>query len=138
MIAFLCYDPSADGSGGIHEWYDRLPSRYRSEVDSVLELLAADRDDFYSQAEVKELRGACEGLTEIKVDFAKSAEGNGNDQIHLRILGCEGRNGREFILLFGFEKVRQNAEYGAACRSAQQRKWGVTHDGRRAQPCRFP
>ena len=103
----------------------------------MLELLAAERE-FYAQPEVKELRGACEGLTEIKIDFAKQAGGDGADQIHIRILGCEGRNRREFILLFGFEKIRQNAEYGPACRAAQQRKFGVTHDGRRARPCRFP
>jgi hypothetical protein len=138
MITFLCYDPSADGGGGIHEWYDGLPSRYRSEVDSTLELLAADPHDFYDQGEVKELRGACEGLTEIKVDFAKQNDGEDDDQIHLRILGCEGRDRKEFVLLIGFEKMNQNAEYGPACRSAQRRKWGVEHDGKRARPCRFP
>lgn len=134
MITFLCYDPSADGTGGIHEWYFGLPAKYRAEVDSALELLSLE-DNLLGQPEVKELRGACEGLTEIKIDF--TTPNNEDEPVHLRILGC-GRNKREFILLFGFEKIRQNAEYGAACRSAHQRRWGVAKDGRRARPCRFP
>jgi hypothetical protein len=137
MITFLCYDPSADGTGGIHEWYDGLPSRYRSQVDSVLELLAKGPGDFYSQDEVKGLRGACGGLTEIKVDFAEQTNGK-EKKIHLRVLGCEGSDKREFILLIGFEKIKGNTEYGPACRSAQGRKWGVKHDARRARSCRFP
>lgn len=137
MITFLCYDPSSDGSGGIHEWYDRLPSRYRSQVDSVLELLAKDPSDFYFQDEVKSLRGACEGLTEIKIDFSEQANGKAK-KVHLRILGCEAADKREFILLGGFEKIKGNVEYGPACRSAHGRKWGVEHDARRARPCRFP
>ena len=103
MVSFRCYDPSTDGNGGIHSWYNGLPPSYRAEVDAVLELLALE-NNLSEIPEVKALRGACEGLTEIKIDFALK-EGKKERGIHLRILGFDGPVKDEFTLLTGFEKV---------------------------------
>ena len=132
MITFRCYDPSDDGSGGIHKWYRGLSAKFQAEVDGALELLALE-SSLDGLAEVKPLHGSCEGLTEIKVDFDLDGQ-----EIHIRILGCEGRHKREFILLIGFQKIGHNADYGANCSAAHQRKLGVTRDARRAPFCRFP
>src|SRR6266852_4655747 len=131
MISFRCYDPSADGSGGIHAWYSQLSPEFRAEIDSAMELLALE-DSLGDIPEVKSLRGACEGLTEIKLDFA-----SGDAEIHLRILGFDGPNKSEFTLLTGFQKENNNAVYGVECAKAHERKSGVIRDGRRAPPCGF-
>jgi len=132
MVAFRCYDLSTDQNGGIHSWYSGLPLAYQAEVDAALELLALEHslDDI---PEVKPLRGSCEGLTEIKIDFRLDEK-----EIHLRILGFHGPARDEFTLLTGFEKEGHDADYGHYCRSAHERKRGVIRDGRRAKPCRFP
>lgn len=132
MVAFRCYDPSANGSGGIHTWYNGLDPVFRAEIDSALELLVLEKslDD---TPEVKVLRGICAGLTEIKIDFKI-----GKTDINLRILGFEGPDKNEFTLLSGFQKNKNNAVYGAECSKAIERKEGVIRDGRRAPPCGFP
>lgn len=132
MVAFRCYDPSGDGSGGIHIWYSDLSPEFRAEVDSVMELLSLERslDDV---PEVKLLRGACVGLAEIKIDFSA-----GRTEVHLRILGFYGPGKNEFTLLTGFQKEKNNAVYGVECAKAHERKDGVIRDGRRALPCGFP
>jgi hypothetical protein len=132
MVAFRCYDPSADGSRGVHAWYTQLSPEFRAEVDSAMELLSLEKT-LVGHPEVKPLRGACEGLTEIKIDFAL-----GSSEIHLRILGFDGPGKDEFSLLTGFQKAKNNAVYGVECTKAHERKEGVTRDGRRAPPCRFP
>ena len=132
MVAFRCYDPSSNGSGGIHAWYSQLSPEFRAEVDSVMELLSLEQF-FTGIPEVKPLRGACEGLTEIKIDFSLGAT-----EIHLRILGFDGPDKEEFTLLSGFQKVRNNAVYGVECARAHERRDGVLRDGRRAPPCGFP
>src|ERR1700719_4494719 len=126
MISFRCYDPSADGGGGIHGWYDGLRPQYQAEVDATLDLLTLE-DHLEGVAEIKPLRGACEGLTEIIVDFWLK-----KTLVHIRIIGFKGPGRNEFTLLTGFEKSKHNAAYGAHCRSAHQRKDGVERDGRRA------
>ncbi len=82
--------------------------------------------------EVKDLRGACEGLTEIIVDFLV-----GETEIHIRILGFRGPGRDEFTLLTGFEKTNDNAIYGFYCAQARQRMDGVLRDGHRAPLCRI-
>jgi hypothetical protein len=130
MIAFWCYDPSDLDDGGIHGWYDEQPPEFRAEIDGALEVLAREKGHG-TAPQLKPLRGACAGLTEVKIDF-----GGRRVQIHLRILGYEATP-RVFVLLTGFRKSG-SADYGAACRSAHTRKRGVQKDGRRAKPCRFP
>ena len=127
MITFRCYETK---TVGIHRWLGDQPPEFRAEIDAVLELIQAAKglDEILS---VKALRGKCDGLTEIKIDFSLETE-----LIHIRILGYETRNS-EFILLFPFRK-RGGPDYGTACRSAFTRKRGVERDERRAQPCRFP
>lgn len=132
MVAFRCYDPSADGSGGIHGWYRALPSAYRAEIDAALELLALERA-LTGVDGVKALRGACEGLTEIIIDFEIAGVTH-----HIRILGFDGPGAREFTLLTGFEKLKDNSIYGFYCNQAHERKEGAIRDGRRAPLCRFP
>jgi hypothetical protein len=132
MITFRCYDTSANGSGGIHAWYNQLSPEFRAEIDSALELLSLEKT-LVGLSEVKTLRGACEGLTEIKIDFALAST-----EIHLRILGVFGPGKDEFTLLTGFQKTKNNAVYGSECTRAHERKDGVTRDGRRAPPCGFP
>jgi hypothetical protein len=133
MAALRCYDPASNGGGGgIHVWLDGLSSTYRAQIAVVFELLQVERrwDDL---DEVKELRGACEGLTEIIVEFLV-----GKTEIHIRILGFYGPDRGEFTLLTGFEKTNDNAIYGFYCPQARQRMEGVQRDGRRAPPCEFP
>jgi hypothetical protein len=133
MVALRCYDPASNGGGGgIHVWLDGLSPAYRAQITVALEMLQAERswDDL---DEVKELRGAGEGLTEIIVDFLV-----GETEIHIRILGFPGPDRNEFTLLTGFEKTNDNAIYGFYCQQARTRMEGVIHDGRRARPCRFP
>jgi len=132
MVAFRCYDPSANGGGGIHGWYSGLSPEFRAEIDATLELLALDRD-LDAVEQVERLHGACEGLTEIIVDFCVR-----KTEVHIRILGFDGPGRDEFTLLTGFEKEKDNAIYGYYCPQAHQRKQGVMRDGRRAPPCRFP
>jgi len=132
MIAFRCYDPSGDGSGGVHVWYNQLAPEFRAEIDSTMELLCLEKS-LAESPEIKPLRGACEGLTEIKIDFKF-----GTAKIHLRILGFDGPDKSEFTLLTGFQKQNNNAIYGVECLKAHERKEGVIRDGRRAPPCGFP
>jgi hypothetical protein len=132
MVTFRCYDPSSDGGGGIHGWYDGLCREFQAEIDAALEILALE-DNLHGVAEIKPLRGACEGLTEICIDFEV-----GKTQVHIRILGFDGPSRDGFTLLIGFEKSKHNAIYGPYCESAHQRKQGVMRDGRRSPPCGFP
>jgi hypothetical protein len=97
-----------------------------------MELLGLE-DSLDDVPEIKPLRGVCEGLTEIKIDFRL-----GETEVHLRILGFVGPGRNEFTLLTGFRKEKSNAIYGAECSKAHERKDGVMRDGRRAPPCGFP
>ena len=69
-----------------------------------LELLRAEPRWGDDVEEVKNLRGACEGLTEIIVDFVVD-----QIEIHLRILGFHGPGLSELMLLTGFEKTNDNS-----------------------------
>lgn len=132
MVAFRCYDPSSAGGGGIYGWYGSLSPELQAEVDAALEILALE-NDLDGIANVKPLRGACKGLTEIKINSRI-----GEKPVHIRILEFKGPSRNEFTLLTGFEKSKGNAVYGPHCRSAQDRKDGVIRDGKRAPPCGFP
>jgi hypothetical protein len=133
MPRLRCYDPSGDGGGGIHGWYDGLSPVFRAQVDTVLELLALE-DDLDAVPEVKAMRGACVGLTEIEINFYAAQQ-----KVSLRILGFVGPDRGDFTLLTGFERSKDTAAtYGFHCPQAQQRKEGVMGDGKRAPPCRFP
>lgn len=132
MVAFRCYDPSGVGTGGIHAWYSSLSASFRAEIDATMELLALE-SKLADAPEIKTLRGACEGLTEIKIDFTE-----GELEVHLRILGFDGPGKGEFTLLSGFQKTNDNSVYGAECAKANERMQGVLRDGRRAPPCGFP
>jgi hypothetical protein len=133
MIAFRCYDPSTDESGGIHAWHKHdLTPTFQAHVDTALEDLALE-DDLESAPNVKPLRGACKGLTEVQIDFGPKGK-----VIHIRILGFEWPWRRVFTMLNGFQKTSQNISYGPHCRSAHTYKDKVIHDGQRAKRCRFP
>jgi hypothetical protein len=133
MVAFRCYDPSTDGGGGIHGWYDGLRPDFRAQIDAALEMLALE-DDLDDIEEVKAMRGACKGLTEIVIDFYVE-----KTKVCIRILGFPGPDGGDFTLLTGFERSKDTAAtYGFYCPQAHQRKEGVMRDGKRAPPCRFP
>jgi hypothetical protein len=131
MIAFRCYDPSDDGSGGIHRWYNTLPDEIRGEIDAVLEAMQLETS-LASHRFVEAMCGACKGLSRItfKVNFS-------GEEIHIRILGFDGPERRQFTLLRGFEK-QADADYGRMCWAAHRQKEGVEHDGSRAPPCQFP
>jgi hypothetical protein len=148
MVAFRCYSPSGSDA---HEdaWRAALPPEFNSEVDVALEVLQRHRtldDERYFKA----LRGSCQGLTEIRIDFelepddprsqaekTKPRKGKRRQKpkIVIRILGFG--TAENFVLLYGFRK-RGDSEYGPACRSARNRQEGVNRDERRAIPCRFP
>ena len=42
MVIFRCYDLSADGTAGIHAWYNGLAPGYQAEIDATLEILALE------------------------------------------------------------------------------------------------
>jgi hypothetical protein len=135
MVAFRCYDASADGSGGIHLWYHAQIPEVRSAIDGTLENMGREtvldeRPDF------KPLRGKCAGLAEIKIELAikryKKIE-----KIHIRLLGPHDPPTTEFVLLSGFLK-KGDPEYGPMCKQAHNRHRGVQRDARRTKPCLFP
>lgn len=133
MVALRCYDPASNGGGGgIYEWFDGLSGAYRAQIITVLELLQSEPRWNEDVEEVKDLHGACDGLTEIIIDFLV-----GETEIHIRILGFRGPGRDEFTLLTGFEKTNDNAIYGFYCPQAHQRMEGVLRDGRRAPPCQI-
>jgi hypothetical protein len=142
MVAFRCYS-------GRDSWRAAIPAEFDDEVDTAVEVLQ-QRRSLGDERYFKELRGKCEGLTEVRVDFelelddprSRSVLGRRagsrrprRPQIHIRILGFGTAD--DFVLLYGFQK-RGGSDYGPACRSAHNRRRGVIHDGRRATPCRFP
>jgi hypothetical protein len=133
MVAFWCYDPSGDQSGGVHRWYDEQFPKVRSEIDGALEVMQHERvlDDL-GVKRFKRLRGKCAGLAEIKIDFKLGAE-----KINVRLLGPYEPPTTEFILLVGFLK-KGGPDYGPACRTAHNRHRGVKRRARKKQPCRFP
>jgi Phage derived protein Gp49-like (DUF891) len=108
--------------GGFRGWYDSQDADLQAKIDFTLELLAAlpnwSRSPFYG-----ELRGACEGLGEIRVD---------TETVHCRLLGFQGPGKHEFTVLGWFNKST-NADYGAECSKALKRKEGVLKDGERAE-----
>src|SRR5262249_13524064 len=131
MVTFRCYDPSADGGGGIHLWYQQQVPEVRSAIDGALEVMALEaRLDWHPN--YKPLRGRCAGLAEIKIDFALDGE-----QIHVRLLGPHNPPTIEFLLLSGFLK-KGGPEYGPMCRQAHNRNRGVIKNAGKGKPCRFP
>lgn len=121
-----CYD--LGGSASYKGQYDALPVYVQTEIDTVLEILAATR--FWTEPLCKELRGACDGLAEIIVELL----GPNDQPEHYRLLGFFGPDRLEFALLWILKKDT-DSDYGPACRSALTRKEGVIRDGRRAPPC---
>lgn len=126
MATLRCYDPN-DAGGGVHGWYQRLPPAGRAAIDAALEDLS-DEALLDNLPQLKPLRGKCVGLDEVIID---------TPTVLYRVLCFRGPNRGDLTLLFGFEK-QGNFDYGPACWSAQRRKEGVIHDGRRAPRCRFP
>jgi hypothetical protein len=120
MWTLRCYCLGQDG--GFRGWYDSQDADLQAKIDFTLELLAAlpdwSRSPFYA-----ELRGACKGLGEIKVD---------TETVHCRLLSFQGPGKHEFTVLGWFNK-RTNADYGAECPRALKRKEGVLKDGERAE-----
>jgi hypothetical protein len=142
MVAFYCYDPSDDGTGGIHIWYmEQLPA-VRSAIDAALEVLSHEVTLDENPA-FKPLRGKCSGLAEIKIDFPTPNKNSNNDkkkksaQTHVRLLGPHEPPTVEFVLLTGFLK-KGGPDYGPACHQAHNRHRGIQRDASRAKPCRFP
>jgi hypothetical protein len=131
MVSFRCYDPSSDRRGGIHGWYARLLPEIRAEFDAALETLQYVAS-LSGRPDVEAMRGACAGLTEVKIDVQLEDE-----EVHIRLLGVHGPGRREFTILGAMQK-QSDADYGRACRSALRRKQRVERDGRRALPCQFP
>lgn len=134
MVAFRCYSPSGDAAEHFDAWRAALPPEFNAAVDAELELIGRDRT-LEESGRFKELRGRCQSLTEIIIDFEPNTLRRKREEIHIRILGF--KDGGEFVLLYGFRK-HGGPDYGPACRSALNRKRGVERDGRRTRPCRFP
>lgn len=153
MVAFRCYDPSDDGSGGIHRWYYReLSPEIQSEVDATFELLSTEMN-LDGHPSFKPLRGKSgSGLAEIKIDVPIKKEKETEKpkrtrkgkrkrrertEINVRILGPHNPPNTQFILLTGFIKLG-DPQYGPMCKQAQGRKRGVEKNAAKAKPCRFP
>lgn len=129
MWTLRCYSLGQDG--GFRGWYDSQDLDVRLEIDTTLEILSAS-SNWSDSLFYEELRGACEGLGEIKVDV-----GRGRRRLSYRILGFVGPGRRDFTLLVGFLKLT-GAEYATECPRALRRKEGVLKDGKRAPICSFP
>jgi hypothetical protein len=148
MVVFRCYDPSSDGSGGIHWWYDRqITPEVRSAIDSALELMSREAQ-LDGHPKFKPLRGKCSGLAEIKIDIPIERAENSDrrpkrkrrrerTEINVRILGCNNAPNTHFTLLTGFIK-KGGSDYGPACRQAHSRSKGVSKNAEKAKPCSFP
>lgn len=149
MIAFRCY--SGSSAVGPHDdaWRAALPPEFNGDVDGQLELLQTHKS-LEDRRYFKELRGKCDGLTEIRIDIelepddprlrheddpAPRKKRPRRPKIIIRILGFGDAN--DFVLLYAFRK-RGGPDYGPACHSALNRKYGVDKDGLRARPCSFP
>lgn len=136
MWILRCYDPGGKG-GGFHSWLDSLIPEVQSEIDNAFEILVP-LSDWRKTTTYEDLRGACEGLGEVKVDVTRNwNDGGGTRTRMFRILVFHGPDRREVTLLYGFEKIT-GSEYSHACPAALQRKEGVLRDGRRAPICSFP
>jgi len=118
MWTLRCYSLGQDG--GFRGWYDSQDADLQAKIDFTLELLVAlptwKQSPFYA-----DLRGACAGLGEIKVD---------TETVHCRLLGFEAGR-REFTIVGWFNKTT-NADYGAECPKALKRKEGVLKNAERA------
>jgi len=126
---FRCY--ALGGAGSYNGWYAALPVEVQTEIDNVLDILAATREWPNGPGELtEEMRGACRGLMEIRVDVP----GPNETTLRYRLLGFFGPGKGEFTLLYGFVETNVS-DYGPACRSALTRKDGVLKDGTRAPPC---
>jgi hypothetical protein len=138
MVAFCCYDPSTDGSGGIHLWYEALAPKIRSAIDATLELMAVETT-LDEHPSFKPLRGKCRGLAEIKIDIEikDSKNPKRTHKIHVRILGPHNPPTKEFLLLTGFLK-RGGPDYGPMCKQAHNRTRGVQRNEQKSKICRFP
>jgi len=147
MVEFRCYDPTADGTGGIHRWYYKeITPEIRASIDSALELMALEKN-LDDHPNFKRLRGKCLGLAEIIIDIP--IENNENDartkrrknrnrgKINIRILGPDNPPNSQFMLLTGFVK-RGGPDYGPACHQAHNRNKGVDKNANKALPCYFP
>lgn len=137
MWTFRCY--IAGANEGIHGWYDSLPPSIQGAIDAVLLVLATERA-LTDSKNYEVLRGSCEGLAEVIVDVQKTREerNGGDNKFCYRLIGFEGPGKREFTLLYGFVKDKDNSAYGPACRSAHKRKEGAMKDDSRTEECAFP
>src|SRR5580692_2593157 len=135
MVACACYDPSADGHGGIHIWYQAQLPAVRSAIDAALEVMSHEAV-LDEHPAFKPLRGKCLGLVEVKIDFPLK-QGKRTEQIHVRLLGPHDPPTTDFLLLTGFLK-KGGPDYGPACHQAHNRNRATQRDGNRAKPCRFP
>jgi hypothetical protein len=61
MVSFRCYN-------GRDSWRAAIPAEFDDEVDTALEVLQ-QRRSLHDERYFKELRGRCEDLTEVRVDF---------------------------------------------------------------------
>jgi hypothetical protein len=146
MVAFRCYDPSTDGSGGIHRWYGtEIGPEIRSAIDGALELMGQEVQ-LDGHPSFKALRGKCSGLAEIKIDIPvqptspiqkKKLKRRERIEINVRILGANEPPNTHFTLLVGFIKAG-GPDYGPACLQAHRRHKGVRKNAGRARPCNFP
>jgi hypothetical protein len=150
MVAFRCYDPSADGTGGIHHWYYKeISPEIQSEIDGALELMSLEAKLDENHPSFKALRGKGLGLAEIKIDIpvlddtptAGKRKGKQKrrkkTEINVRLLGPNEPPNTCFILLTGFIKLG-GSDYGPACRRAHQRRKGVKRNANKVRPCHFP
>jgi hypothetical protein len=135
LWTFRCYDPSKDGRGGFHGWYDALTGDVMAEVDRALDILSRERT--WGLPTYKDRLGRCLGLGEIRIDISIGASNDKDRLRRFRILGFLGPGRREFSLLVGFEKIT-GAEYAVECPKAYHRMNGVIRDGSRAPSCEFP
>jgi len=148
MVAFRCY--SRSGAAGLHDdaWRAALPPEFNGDVDGQLEVLQQHKT-LEDKRYFKELRGRCEGLTQIRIEFELDVddprshhENTGppkkrqkRPKIVIRILGFG--DAKDFVLLYAFRK-RGEPDYEPACHAARNRQKGVARDERRARSCSFP
>jgi hypothetical protein len=146
MVEFRCYDPSNNGTGGIHHWYHKeITPEVRAGIDAALELMSKEKT-LESHPSFKLLRGKCSGLAEIKIDIPisgavpvkrKGKKGRKRTQINVRLLGPNNPPNTIFILLTGFIKIG-GPDYGPACKQAHQRNEGVKKNANKIWTCHFP
>jgi len=103
-----------DGENQIKPWLDSLPKAAKVKINAVLRRLEVR--ELLGEPEMKQLKGACDGLLEVRVR---------DSRVQYRPLGCYGPGNHEVTLLIGAVEKGNKFEPRTACAIALTRKYAI-------------